>query len=58
MAALALKYKVVISGVRADAKVLKVIDFSVAFSEKKTVEACEWEGVLLPERQEPVAGDG
>ena len=53
---LALKYKVVINGVKGDAKLLKVIDFSMAFGEKEAVELANWEGVLLPDGKEPVAG--
>ena len=46
---LALKYKVVISGIDGSAELLNVINFTVKKGEAAPVELAGWEGVLLPE---------
>lgn len=53
---LALKYKVVISGIDGSAELLNVINFTVKKGEAAPVELAGWEGVLLPEGAAP-AGD-
>ena len=50
---LALKYKVVINGVKGSAKLLKAIDFSVKIGDAEKALA-DWEGILLPEGKEAV----
>ena len=46
---LAFKYKVVISGVDGNAKLLKAIDFSVKIGDAEKVALADWDGILLPE---------
>ena len=46
---LAFKYKVVISGVDGNAKLLKAIDFSVKIGDAEKVTLADWDGILLPE---------
>ena len=53
---LALKYKVVISGIDGSAELLNVINFTVKKGEEAPVELTGWEGVLLPEGAAPAAG--
>lgn len=53
---LALKYKVVISGIDGSAELLNVINFTVKKGEEAPVELAGWEGVLLPEGAAPAAG--
>ena len=45
---LALKYKVTISGVDGEAKLLEAIDFTVKIGDAEPVALSGWEGVLLP----------
>ena len=47
---LALKYKVVINGVKGSAKLLKAIDFSVKIGDAEKALA-DWEGILLPKEK-------
>ena len=53
---LALKYKVVVSGIDGSAELLNVINFTVKKGEEAPVELAGWEGVLLPEGAAPAAG--
>ena len=53
---LALKYKVVISGIDGSAELLNVINFTVKKGDAAPVELTGWEGVLLPEGAAPAAG--
>ncbi len=53
---LALKYKVVISGIDGSAELLNVINFTVKKGDAAPVELAGWEGVLLPEGAAPAAG--
>lgn len=53
---LALKYKVVISGIDGSAELLNVINFTVKKGEAAPVELAGWEGVLLPEGAAPAGG--
>ena len=46
---LAFKYKVVISGVDGNAKLLKAIDFFVKIGDAEKVALADWDGILLPE---------
>ena len=46
---LALKYKVIISGVNGNAKLLEAIDFFVKIGNAEKVALADWEGILLPE---------
>ena len=45
---LAFKYKVVISGVDGNAKLLKAIDFFVKIGDAEKVALADWDGILLP----------
>lgn len=49
---LALKYKVVISGIDGSAELLNVINFTVKKGDAAPVELAGWEGVLLPKGAE------
>ena len=49
---LALKYEVVISGFKGDAKLLKAIDFTIDGNE-----LANWNGILLPEGKSPSAAN-
>ena len=53
---LALKYKVVISGIDGSAELLNVINFTVKKGDAAPVELAGWEGVLLPEGATPAGG--
>ncbi len=53
---LAFKYKVVISGVDGNAKLLKAIDFSVKIGDAEKVALADWDGILLPEGKAATAG--
>ena len=53
---LAFKYKVVISGVDGNAKLLKAIDFSVKIGDAEKVALADWDGILLPEGKTATAG--
>ena len=55
---LALKYKVVISGIDGSAELLNVINFTVKKGDAAPVELAGWEGVLLPEGATATATDG
>ena len=46
---LALKYKVIISGINGSAKLLKAIDFTVKIGDAAEAALADWEGVLLPD---------
>ena len=46
---LALKYKVIISGINGSAKLLEAIDFTVKIGDAAEAALADWEGVLLPE---------
>ena len=46
---LAFKYKVIISGVNGNAKLLEAIDFFVKIGNAEKVALADWEGILLPE---------
>ncbi len=46
---LALKYKVIISGINCSAKLLEAIDFTVKIGDAAEAALADWEGVLLPE---------
>ena len=46
---LAFKYKVIISGVNGNAKLLEAIDFFVKIGDAEKVALADWEGILLPE---------
>ena len=46
---LAFKYKVIISGVNGNAKLLEAIDFFVKIGDAKKVALADWDGILLPE---------
>ena len=52
---LALKYKVVVSGVNGNSKLLEAIEFKVKVGEKDPVALADLEGILLPEGKSPVA---
>ena len=45
---LAFKYKVIISGVNGNAKLLEAIDFFVKIGDAEKVALADWEGILLP----------
>ncbi len=45
---LALKYKVIISGINGSAKLLEAIDFTVKIGDAAEAALADWEGVLLP----------
>lgn len=51
---LALKYKVVVSGVNGNSKLLEAIEFKVKVGEKDPVALADLEGILLPEGKEPI----
>ena len=53
---LAFKYKVVISGVDGNAKLLKAIDFSVKIGDAEKVALADWDGILLPEGKTATEG--
>ena len=53
---LALKYKVVISGIDGDAELLNAINFTVTKGDADPVKLADWEGVLLPEGAEAMDG--
>lgn len=53
---LALKYKVVISGIDGNAELLNVINFTVKKGDAAPVKLAGWEGVLLPEGATPAGG--
>lgn len=53
---LALKYKVVISGIDGSAELLNVINFTVKKGDAAPVELAGWEGVLLPKGAEATGG--
>ena len=53
---LALKYKVIISGVDGSAKLLKAIDFFVKIGDAEKVSLADWEGILLPDGKTATAG--
>ena len=53
---LALKYKVVISGIDGSAELLNVINFTVKKGDAAPVELAGWEGVLLPKGAETTGG--
>ena len=46
---LAFKYKVIISGVNGNAKLLEAIDFFVKIGDAEKVALADWDGILLPE---------
>ena len=46
---LALKYKVIISGINGSAKLLEAIDFTVKIGNAAEAALADWEGVLLPD---------
>lgn len=46
---LALKYKVIISGINGSAKLLEAIDFTVKIGDAAEAALADWEGVLLPD---------
>lgn len=46
---LAFKYKVIISGVNGNAKLLEAIDFFVKIGNAEKVALADWDGILLPE---------
>ena len=46
---LAFKYKVIISGVNGNAKLLEAIDFFVKIGDAEKVALADWEGILLPD---------
>ena len=46
---LALKYKVIISGINGSAKLLEAIDFTVKIGDTAEAALADWEGVLLPD---------
>ena len=46
---LALKYKVIISGVNGNAKLLEAIDFFVKIGDAEKVALADWDGILLPD---------
>ena len=46
---LAFKYKVIISGVNGDAKLLEAIDFFVKIGDAEKVALADWDGILLPD---------
>ena len=46
---LALKYKVIISGINGSAKLLEAIDFTVKIGGAAEAALADWEGVLLPD---------
>ena len=52
---LAFKYKVIISGVNGNAKLLEAIDFTVKIGDAAKVALADWEGILLPVGKEPIA---
>ena len=52
---LAFKYKIVVSGIDGDAKLLEAIDFTVKFNGEE-VNLDNWEGILLPEGKTATAG--
>ena len=52
---LALKYKVVISGLTGDAKLLEAIDFTVKVGDAAPVSLKDWDGKLLPAGAEKTA---
>ncbi len=52
---LAFKYKVVVSGIDGDAKLLEAIDFTVKFNDEE-VDLDNWEGILLPNGKTATAG--
>ena len=45
---LAFKYKVIISGVNGNAKLLEAIDFFVKIGDAEKVALADWDGILLP----------
>ena len=51
---LALKYKVIISGVEGSTKLLEAIDFTVKNGDSEAVKLDDWYGVLLPKGAEPI----
>ncbi|MCI5615667.1 MAG: SipW-dependent-type signal peptide-containing protein [Clostridia bacterium] len=51
---LALKYKVVVSGVNGNSKLLEAIEFKVKVGEKDPVALADLEGILLPKGKSPV----
>ena len=51
---LALKYKVVISGINGSSKLLEAIEFKVKVGEKAPVALADLDGILLPEGKSPV----
>ena len=46
---LALKYKVIISGINGSAKLLEAVDFTVKIGDAAEAALADWEGVLLPD---------
>ena len=46
---LAFKYKVIISGVNGNAKLLEAIDFFVKIGDAEKVALADWDGILLPD---------
>ena len=52
---LAFKYKIVVSGIDGDAKLLEAIDFTVKFNGEE-VNLDNWEGILLPEGKTATTG--
>ena len=53
---LALKYKVIISGVDGSAKLLEAIDFTVKKGDSEAEKLEDWNGVLLPKGADPITG--
>ena len=55
---LALKYKVIINGIKGDSELLQAIDFTmVKDGESEAAALADWEGVLLPKDATPIAGE-
>ena len=54
---LAFKYKVIISGVNGNAKLLEAIDFFVKIGYAEKVALADWDGILLPEGKIATTGN-
>ena len=54
---LAFKYKVIISGVNGNAKLLEAIDFFVKIGDAEKVALADWDGILLPEGKTATTGN-
>ena len=53
---LALKYQVIVSGLKGDSELLEVIDFTVKKGDAEPVALADWDGVLLPAGATVAAG--